>query len=298
MDKPMQSDDDYVTELSVRTLARDRCSPELEEVYVNLNKSLIKSNTTSHLDEMDLLFGMLNDLNIDPTEVVSSLDEVLRIAAETSLNICGVELSPDIPIAMLAEIYEIIVNFDPTDTPTILVDLLDSAEDVDEAFVKLVAQLGTYDEDLIAEQILQIHDNFTKNVRRVCKSAVEADNVNEITSTRDGELLKRLSRLVKTNKDSIGAEMGSNDEGLGVSMEALYGLAVGRLIDKPMDEAINDIFSLAVISNESFEDAKISIGNCLDDLFFEMDDRRRAEQVKLKLFDVYQPIFGAGHAEV
>jgi predicted proteasome-type protease len=65
-----------------------------------------------------------------------------------------------------------------------------------------------------------------------------------------------------------------------------------------MDEAINDIFSLAVISNESFEDAKISIGNCLDDLFYEMDDRRRAEQVKLKLFDVYQPIFGAGHAEV
>lgn len=296
MDEALKDNDDYVTELAVRTLARDRCSPELEEIYVSLNASLIKSNTTSHLDEMDLLFAMVNDQNIDVTEIVQSLDEVLRISAERSLNICGVELNPDIPIAMLAEIYDIIVNFDPTDLPTVLVDLLDSAEDVDDAFSKLAVQLGTYSQTDWLDQILEINPYFTRNTRKVCKDAVVANEVDEITMTQDPELLKRLSRLVKTNKNSLGAELGSKDQGLGVSLESMYGLNVGRLIDEPIDDAVDHIFSLAVISNASFEDSKHSISACLDDLFYEMDDRRKAEQIKLKLFDVYQPIFGAGNA--
>jgi hypothetical protein len=295
MSGPLKANDDFVTELTVRTIVRDRCSPELEEIYVNLNNSLIQSNTTSHLEEMDLIFAMLNDQSMDLTEVVQSLDEVLRIAAERSLNICGVELDPDIPIAMLAEVYDIIVNFDPTDTPTILVNLLDAAEDVDEAFAKLVAQLGTYSEDILMDNILEISPYFTRNVRKVCSEAVIANDVTEITGTSDGELLKRLSRLVKNDKETIGAQMGINNEGLGVSLESLYGVAVGRLIDLPMDDAINQLYSLAVISNESFESATRSISTCLDDLFYEMDDRRKAEQVRLKLSTVYQPIFGAGH---
>jgi len=287
-------EDDDIIQWTIRTLVRDRCSPELEELYVRLNQTLSACHWKAHLDELDALLGELGSHNIGPEQVTVSVDEILRLSTERALNNCGVELNPDIPLEMLAEAADIILNFDPTDTPGVLVDLLDSAEDVDDAFCKIVDQLGTFDYEEWIPQLVQISDGFTKTVRKVCADAVTTDDV----TSEDGspDLLKRLSRLVKANGDSLGATLGSQNLGLGSSLESLYGVHVGRLLDKPVETQVDQLFSLAAISSESFESAQVAIGECLDDLCFEIDVRRQAEQLRPRYAEKYKSIFGEGDA--
>lgn len=277
---------------TVRTLASERCSPELEALYVRLESSLSNCNVKMHYDELDNLFAELNDLNIGPEEVVPALDQILRVSAERALNICGVELRPDIDIEKLCEAIDVVCNFDPTDTPLVLIDALSATEDADEAFSRLMSYQGSFDEDSWFDDILEINPHFTKNVLNSLKSTAASNESVEISSVKDGDLLKRLSRLTKLAKDSLGAQLGNNDSGLGVSTESLYGVHVGNLIDKPVDQAVSDIFSLSIISNESYEVAMESVSRCLDDLFYEPDSRRQAEQMRIKYTDIYKPIFG------
>lgn len=284
-----------VSEWTLRTLVRDRCSPELEELYVRLNKTFSDCNFQAHLDELDALMNELGSQNIGPEHVVPSVDEIMRVAGERALNQCGVELVEDIPLEMFCEAADVILNFDPTDTPGIMVDILDSAEDADDAFCKVMEQLGTYEYEDWLPQLLAISDNFTKTVRKVASDAVTTEDV----TTADGapDLLKRLSRLVKANGESLGAELGSMNLGLGMSLESLYGLHVGRLLDVPPEKQVDQLFSLAAISNESFESAITSISECLDDLCCEdVDSRRKVEQIRIRMADQYKPIFGGDDA--
>lgn len=296
MNPNLQVNEDNIVEWTIRTLCRDRCAPELEELYVRMNTALHVANMKAHYDELDLLWAQLNDLNIDPLEVVPAVDQVMRVSAERALNFCGVELDENIPFEHLCEVVEVIVNFDPTDTPTILVDLLDSCEDVDESFCKVMAQLGTYEEDEWYQYIKEITPHFTKNTRKVCKDAADAIDAPQFDTAASADLLKRLSRLVKSNKDSLGAEIGSEDKGLGLSTESLYNTYIARIIDSPVEKAVGDIFSLAVISNEAYDVAMESVSACIDDLFYDIDQRRQAEQVRLRLKDTYKPIFGDRNA--
>lgn len=277
---------------TIRTLVRGCCTPELESAYVELNGVLTTCNTTSHHDELDFLFGQVSDQNIDNMEVVPSVDTILRMATARSLNNCGVELNDDVPLTMLLEAADIILLFDPTDTPTILVDLVDAAEDPVEAVCMLLAQLGTYELDDWYPQVMAVSDHFTGTVRKYCKE--EADRIEQENLVPQGaeDLLLRLSRLVKQRKDSLGAVLGAENIGLGVSTESLYAVNVARLIDASVEQATDDIFSLAVISNEAFDVAMESVSACFDDLFYDVDKRREAEQHRLRLIDIYKPLFG------
>jgi hypothetical protein len=287
---------DNIVEWTIRTLVRDRCSPELEELYVRLNAALEQAGCRMHFDALDNLLATLNDLNISPEEVVPGVDEELRVAAERSLNICGVELQSEVSLVMLCEAVDVICNFDPTDTPSLLIDVLNSAEDADSAFALLMSYQGTFEEtDWIAE-ILEISPNFTSTVLRSLKETADADETVEIDPAHGQELLKRLSRLVRTNGETIGAELGKNNTGMGVSTESLYGVHVGNIIHKPIAAAVEDVFSLSVISNERYEVAMESVSRCIDDLFYEPEQRREAEQVRIRLSETYKPIFGGADA--
>lgn len=295
----MDFEDDNISEWTVRTLVHARCSPELEELYVRLNNILGDCNNTAHLDELDALLNELTSQNIDPTQVVISVDEIMRMATERGLNWIGVELDPEVPIEMLIEAADVLLLFDPTDTPSIVLEMMDAAEDVDDAFCKLMAQFGTYEEDDWFTQILQIGDHFTANVRKVAADALQGDEAaSEIDTSVDSDLLKRLSRLVKANKESLGAELGTSNLGLGMSLESLYGLHVGRLLDLTTEQQVDQLYSLAAISSESFESAAPAVASCLDDLCYDTDVRRKAEQIRAKTHSVYAPIFGDRNAQV
>lgn len=295
MDRIPKANDEDVTDDTLLMLVRDRCSPELETLYLQLARVLFNCNFTGHLDELDVVYHQLASQNIGPEEVIPSVDEIMRTAVDTALGQIGVEFDIETPLDYLSEAADILLNFDPTDTPTILLDLLRASDDPEDACAKVLSYLGTREEDQWMMYFITVSENFAVTITSVVKKEVDR---NEAAVDIEGtpSLLKRLSRLVRAEKDTLGAELGSMNIGLGVSLEHLYGCHVGRLIDLSVENQVKELYSLAAISGASFESAKSEISACLDDLCYESDNRRQAEQFRQRFEEQFQPIFGVGDA--
>lgn len=284
--------DDNVTESTVREIVRNRCTPELEERFVQLALSLSAVNFKGHLEELDVLYQQMDAQAVDPAEITLAVDQILRVGAETALNNCGVEFDPDISLEMLVEACEIILQFDPTEFPQMVIDTIDASEDDVECLASILDLLGTYDENDWFAQIVEVSDKFKDRVRGLCTEIAEQDSADKSAGLEKAPLLKRLNFLVKSNAESMGATLGKEERGLGMSLESLYAANVIRLMEKPIDTAVEDLFSLAVISNESFESGMVGVSTWLDDLYYDSDMRRQAEQHRLRLINHFQPMFG------
>jgi hypothetical protein len=284
--------EDNVTESTVRDIVRDRCTPELEDEFVELAMLLSSVNFKGHLQELDVLYQQMDSEMVDPSEIIIDVDQILRIGAETALNNCGVEFDPDVPLSMLIEGCDILLKFDPTEFPQLVIDAIDAAEDSVETVMVLLDLLGTYSDDDWLPYISRVSDAFAKRVRGFCVETLEQDITDRNTSLATAPLLKRLNHLVKSNAESLGAEIGKADQGLGLTLESLYAQNVVKLMDSPVDVAVNNLFSLSVISNESFEGAMVGVAHWLDDLYYDAEMRREAEQLRMKLTSHYKPMFG------
>jgi len=284
--------EDNVTESTVREIVRGRCTPELEEEFVELAMLLSSVNFQGHLQELDVLYQQMDSQIVDQAEIVVSVDQILRIGAETCLNNCGVEFDPDIPLAMLTEACDIILKFDPTEFPQLVIDAIDASDDTVQTLIAILDLMGTYSEDDWFTQVARVSDAFSGRVRRFCAESMEQDISDRSASLATAPLLKRLNHLVKSNAGTLGAELGKADRGLGLSLESLYAANVVTLMDCSVEKAVEDLFSLSVISCESFESAMIGVSTWLDDLYYDAEMRRQAEQLRVKLTPHYQPMFG------
>lgn len=274
-----------------------QCSPELASSYSRLATVLNEIGFTGHLDELDLLYSLVNDQNIDPTDVTLSVDEILRVSCERCFKEVGVEFDPNIPLAMLEDALTTILQFDPTDGPAVFVGMVDASDDSVEALLSLLAYVGNYDEDAWFPLILSVDENVIKRIREI-----SANEDRRITEQPDlinvDELNKRLQRITQIAPNSLGAELARDNVGVGASLESLYGCHVGRLLDMSAEQATVELFSLAAISNESYEKLEHSISSALDDLCYEVDMRRRAEQVRMSMMKTYKPVFGIEHEKI
>jgi len=284
--------EDNVTESTVREIVRGRCTPELEEEFVELAMALSSVNFRGHLQELEVLYQQMDSQVVDPAEIVLAVDQILRVGAESCLNYCGVEFDPDIPLAMLVEACDVILKFDPTEFPQLVIDAIDSSDDTVDTLVAILDLLGTFSEDDWFPQVSRVSDAFSSRVRSFCAESLERDMRDRSASLATAPLLKRLNHLVKSNAETLGAELGKADQGLGLSLESLYAMNVVKLMDCSVEKAVEDLFSLSVISNESFESAMIGVSQWLDDLYYDVEMRRQAEQQRLKLTPLYQPMFG------
>ncbi|MNG10861.1 hypothetical protein D3C84_943570 [compost metagenome] len=104
--------------------------------------------------------------------------------------------------------------------------------------------------------------------------------------------------MASLRPDSLGVELARDNVGVGASLESLYGCHVERLIDLSTEQAVVELFSLAAISCESYDKLDVSISAALDDLCYEMDDRRKAEQVRLNMMKSYRPVFGIENEKI
>lgn len=284
--------EDNVTESTVRDIVRGRCTPELEDEFVELAMLLSSVNFKGHLQELDVLYQQMDSQIVDPATIIVDVDQILRIGSETALNLCGVEFDPDTPMEMLIEGCEVLLKFDPTEFPQLVIDAIDAAEDPVETVIVLLDLLGTFSNDDWFPYVSRVSDAFAKRVRGFCAETLEQDITDRNTSLATAPLLKRLNHLVKSNAETLGAEIGKADQGLGLTLESLYAQNVVKLMDSPVDVAVNNLFSLSVISNESFEGAMVGVSHWLDDLYYDAEMRREAEQLRMKLTPHYKPMFG------
>lgn len=288
---------DDASQSLVTVLTYGQCSPELASSYSRILSIFSEVNFHAHLDELDLLFAMVNDHNIDGMEVIPSLDAIIRVAAERALRSVGVELSGETPIDMLEDALGTLLQFDPTDAPSVFTGIVDASEDSVEALLSILAYVGNYSEEDWFPHIVEVSDNTISRVREIAAKEDTRINLQQDVIEAD-ELNARIARLARLRPESLGVELARDNVGVGVSLESLYANNVGRLLDLSTEQAVVELFSLACISNESFDKLEQSISGVLDDLCYEMSNRGKAEQVRLEMMKTYRPIFGITHEKI
>lgn len=290
-------DTDDASQPLLAALAFGQCSPELQSSYSRIATILNDVDFTGHIDELELLFSMVNDHNIDTCEVIPSVDAVFRVAAERCLQSIGVALDADTPLAMLEDALGTLLQFDPTDAPAVFVGIVDASEDGIEALLSILAYVGNYSEEDWFPFIVECSENTVRRIREI--SAKEDSRIQSQADTVDpDELNQRIARMASLRPDSLGVELARDNVGVGASLESLYGCHVERLIDLSTEQAVVELFSLAAISCESYDKLDVSISAALDDLCYEMDDRRKAEQVRLNMMKSYRPVFGIENEKI
>lgn len=276
----------------VRLLVTDRCSPELETLYVQLNNILIDVDFPVHLDELTLLLAKVESFEIDNLEIVQSVNTILRTAITRALLELGIEFDAEIRIEMLAEAADILLKFDVTDNPTLVDETMTETDDDIDGLCRLLELQGTFEYEFWLEQVVDVSDMFVKNLRNLCQKAILKQESPVATPEFEQLFLKRVGRLMAEKGDSFAADLVVNNVGVGASLESLYGCHVGRFIDMKPEESIPELYALAAISNESFEAARAVIGECLDDLYIDAMDRSRAERLRPAIEQSFESIFG------
>jgi len=288
---------DDASQSLLAALAYGQCSPELQSSYSRILSIFDAVEFTAHLDELELLFSLVNDHNIDTTEVTTSIDAIIRVAAEKALKTIGVELDADTPIDMLEDALGTLLQFDPTDGPQVFVGIVDASDDSTEALLSILAYVGNYSEEDWFPYVVGVSENTIERIRQI-STKEEARITTQPDLINSDELNKRISTINTMRPDSLGAELARNNIGVGASLESLYGCHVERLIDLSTEQAVMELFSLACISNESYDKLEFSISWALDDLCTEMDTRRRAEQMRIEMMKTYRPVFGIHHEKI
>lgn len=290
-------DTDDVSQSLLAALTYGQCSPELASSYSRILSIFHEVDFNAHIEELDLLFTLVNDHNIDTTEVTNSIDAIIRVAAERALKAIGVELDGETPIDMLEDALSTLLQFDPTDAPQVFVGIVDASTDPVEALLSILAYVGNYSEETWFPYVVDVSENTVARVREIAtKEDVRITTQPDLINT--DELNKRVSAINSMRPDSLGAQLARDNIGVGASLESLYGCNVERLIDLSTEQAVVELFSLACISNESYDKLEHSISWALDDLCTEMDNRRRAEQVRIEMMKTYRPVFGIHHEKI
>lgn len=294
---PIDDTGDDVAQSILAALAFGQCSPELQSSYSRIFSIFQQVDYVGHLDELDLLFAMVNDHNIDSMEVIPALEAILRVSVDKCFESIGVALDGDTPIDMVEDALLCLLQFDATDSPGVFVGIVDAASDSLEALLSILAYVGNYSEDDWFRYVISVSDNTIERVRQIAAKEDERVQSREDTVGTD-ELNRRISALAAARPDSLGVALAKDNIGVGASMESLYGCHVHRLLDLSTEQAVVELFSLAAISCESYERVDVTVSAALDDLCYDMEKRRVAEQMKGNLLKSFRPIFGVGYEKI
>lgn len=268
-------------------LLSGRCNPQLAELYLALNQQLELCGLQDYDIELTMLYGVEDQ--VDPLSILPTVDTIFRTAAGIALNRIGVSVDGEIPLDMLVEIVRILVNFDPTDTPQVLLDVLNGDEDDLETLLELLEQQSRFSSDDFFPYVLSVKPELIKAARTVCEAAVETRQAvpDSGALAMNREIVRRFNVWKQQDPAAVGMQLGAEGVGLGMSMESLYVCRVGDLLDATEPDMVGHLISLAAISCESLATHKAKIEECLDDLCPDVMSRQRAQQHLTQRYPAY-----------
>lgn len=271
-------------------LLSGRCNPELAALYLALTEQLELCGFQDYDTELTLLYSVEDQ--VDPLTILPTVDTVLRTAAGIALNRIGVEVEGDLPMDMLVEVVRVLVNFDPTDTPQAILDILNGDEDDLETLLLLIEQQTRYSADDLMPYILAVKPETMKAAVQVCEAAVETRQAVPDSGALDlnRQIVRRFNVWKQQDPDAVGMQLGVEGVGLGMSMESLYVCRVGDLIDASEADMVGHLISLAAISCEDLKDHKALIEECLDDLCPDLLSRQRVQQILMQRYTPYHQL--------
>lgn len=271
-------------------LLSGRCNPQLAELYLALDQQLKLCGLQDYDIELTMLYSVEDQ--VDPLSILPTVDTVFRTAAGIALNRIGVSVDGEIPLDMLVEVVRILVNFDPTDTPQVLLDILNGDEDDLETLLELLEQQSRFSSDEFFPYVLSVKPDVIKAARSVCEAAVETRQAVPDSGALDlnRQIVRRFNVWKQQDPNAVGIQLATEGVGLGMSLESLYACRVGDLLDVSEQDMVGHLISLAAISCETLSSHKAKIEECLDDLCPDVLSRQRAQQHLTQRFPAYQTL--------
>lgn len=265
-------------------------SPEYIQQCVELNNILCRAGFTAQLEALDLLNAMVLADEIDNLSISLEIDALFRETLMVALRTCGVFFDEDIPFDRLIDLSRIILHFDVTETPQVLLDQVNSAEDDIDALCKTLAFLNHDDEDDWLPHIAEVGVGL---IHRIQHLAQEQQSVLDNRTGLDTQLQYSMNERLLKIKAQGDSSVINNIDGLSAtpSMESMYVLHLANLIDVPLEQAVDGVCSISFTCAPSFEAAVQGVNTLLDDLYDTPNERMEAEGMKQKYIQKYAPIF-------
>lgn len=285
----------------VAELLLDNVSDDLIVYYCALAGILTEAGYQSHTDELEKLYSEYNALNVDILTIQTHVDTILLNALDNVLGMCGVTLTADLDIEYRVEIARAILTFDMSEEPEHLYRKLDNCVSDTEGLCKVLEYLTALPMDILYTAFEKVEPDIIDRIKAMIAAGITpgvADFRSAEEVTASDICAQRFEKLRLFKPDSLGGVIAQQADSADLSLETLYSANVIKLLKMPVEQAVQEIYSLSVLSSASFESVSVTIGECLDDLFVNIDDRAKAERMRPSLESDYKDIFGVGHEEV
>lgn len=243
---------------------------ELLEIYSEICTTFHNVSYNGHVMELDYIESLLNAQNITTSDAADSVLEVLLTAVEDCLHVVGLSINPDIPIRLVPSLISTLLEFDTTDTPEPVMAIVEDSEGPVECICDLLGYYTQTESDVWLEHITGVEVKCITAIKYQLKLAIDRITSNDLGLGDHGKILRDRASALKSVMDDVTLADISTESS---TLEDLYNLHVGSIVDMDSTAAVREIMGLAVMSNESSTSIDQSIDLVLDDLFYEPSER-------------------------
>lgn len=243
---------------------------DLLDIYAEICVVLHNIEYNGHVMELDYIESLLNGQDITTRDAADSVFEVMLTAVEECLNVIGVNINPDIPISLVPSLLNSLLEFDATDTPEPVMAIVDDSEGPVECVCDLLGYYTPTPSDIWLEHITEVDVKCIDAIKYQLRIVIDRlSSLDEGPGDQVKVLRDRAVELKSVMDDITLADISTESS----TLEDLYHLHVGSIVDMSPDVAVREIIGLAVMSNESSVNIDRSIDLVLDDLFYEPSER-------------------------
>ena len=261
----------------------DRVTDEVLDLYQNICNTFRTSEYIGHIVELEYIDALLESQSITHTDAVDSVLEVLVTGAEECLHILGIGIDPDIPLKPLAVMLESLLDFDVTEFPETIYNIIEGSDDTEECLAEVLGFVTTIETHEWYEYITSVTPEFVQNLRRVLVEAIDQIEQPVI----DQELYRKRKLLKEANPELSLVDYVTESS----SLDDLYTLFEPQLADLSVESAVGEIIALAALADYAPESRLASLDRILEDHVTDDLERVRLNALVRSTKSRYEHVF-------
>jgi hypothetical protein len=253
-------------------LIEGRATDELSDMLMSLDATLVKAGFNMHREELDLVISA--ESAIDGNAILQSVVEVLRIAGDRVLSTFEITVTEDIPLNQLTSLIAAVAFYDSGDNDDAIDAIIKLNEPSDDTLREILVLVTEFSAEDYLPYITTVSDNLiTKLEKTIAENAastvMQSEIVDAVTQLRNNE-----ARKVSTTEFSNTIQESGIPSG--VSMENLYDHYTEHLLSVSVEQAVQDIVHLAMISSLSSEAIADETSFFIEDLYPSLEQNQQA----------------------
>lgn len=259
-------------------LIEGRATDELSDMLMSLDATLVKAGFAMHREELDLLIG--SESSIEGDSLLQSIVSILRVAADTVLKVFEITVTEDIPLNQLTSLIATVAFYDSGDLDNAIDAAIKIGEPSDDTLREILGLTTEFSSEDYLPYITTVSDNLIVKIEQLISesqstSLSHSEIVDAFVDLRNkaarAEIISEFATTVQN--DSIPS---------GVSLENLYELYTPHLLDVSVEQAVDDLLYLALISDISTESLVDETAFFIEDLYQSVEQNQQANLVLRK----------------